>query len=572
MSVIETNVRRWLDASIVSQETKDQILNMSVEEKNDAFFKDVEFGTAGMRALLGPGTNRLNIFTVRKATIAFGMYLKEVFGSKSRTQGVVISHDNRHMSREFTLDTAKTLNEMGINTYIFDSLRPTPELSFAVRELKAVGGIMITASHNGKEYNGYKVYDENGCQLVPYRIERLLNILASLPDELNVAYEKSSVAGVNTIIDADLDEKYEEEVLKIRLNPDLDKRGFKVVYTPQHGTSFKVAMEIFNKAGYKDCVHPVISQCNPDPDFSNTLSPNPEEAKAYIEPMKLAREINADLVVMTDPDADRVGIAFKNRQNEYERLTGNQSGALLINYILGERQKKNMLSTNGVIYNTIVTSTLGTKIAASYGVKTISLLTGFKFIGDAIEQDLKNNGPHYEFGYEESYGCLIAPFARDKDAQQALLLYMEMTLFYLRQNKTLGEVFEELQQKFHYYNDKQFSIFFAGPTGLAKMNKLMSDLRQGIESIGDYKVTRVEDYLSGVAKNIDGTSEKLTLPKSDVLKFYLGEDKQICIRPSGTEPKCKFYYGINDKNKEIVEDLPEKLHQSLLKQVDAQKD
>ena len=334
MSVIEENYRRWLNSPVVDEKTKKEILGMSEDEKNDAFFKDAEFGTAGMRGILGPGTNRLNIFTVRKSTVAFGVYLLEKFPN-AKTSGVVISHDNRHMSREFTLDTAKTLNEMGINTFIFDSLRPTPELSFAVRELKAVGGVMITASHNPREYNGYKVYDENGCQLVPYRIERLLEILATLPDELSVTYKKAEVPGKNVILDDTIDNRYVEEVLSIRLNPDLDKKEFKVVYTPQHGTSYIPAMKIFEKAGYKDNIFPVLSQCTPDPDFSNTLSPNPEEPKAYIEPLKLAKELDADLIVMTDPDADRVGVAFKNSHGEFELLTGNQSGALLINYILG---------------------------------------------------------------------------------------------------------------------------------------------------------------------------------------------------------------------------------------------
>lgn len=567
MSIIEENYQRWLASPVVDEKTKEEIRKMSESEKSDAFFKDAEFGTAGMRGILGPGTNRLNIFTVRKSTIAFGKYLIEKFKEEGKKRGVVISHDNRFMSREFTLDTAKTLNKMGINTYIFDSLRPTPELSFAVREMHAVGGVMITASHNPKEYNGYKVYDENGCQLVPYRIERLLEILAELPDELSVHIDEAKVPGVNTVLTSEIDDKYVDAVLGIRLNPDLDKKGFKVVYTPQHGTSFIPAMKMFEKAGYKDNIFPVEKQCSPDPNFSNTLSPNPEVKDAYIEPIKLAKEISADLIVMTDPDADRVGVAFKNKNGEYELLTGNQSGGLLIDYILGQRKAKGLLSNNGVMYNTIVTSTFGTKIAHSYGVKTVSLLTGFKFIGDAIDLALKNNGPHYEFGYEESYGCLIAPFARDKDAQQALLMLVEMTLFHLREGKTLDVVMDELQQKFNYYNDTQFSIFFPGSEGPSKMSKLMDDLRGNISDIAGYKVTRVEDYEKGIAKNADGTIEKLTLPVSNVLKFFLGEDMMISIRPSGTEPKCKFYYGVNAKDKEEVKTLPSKLHEDLLKKI-----
>ena len=570
MDIINTNYERWLKSDLVDLDTKEKIKAMSIDEKNDAFFKDAEFGTAGMRGILGPGTNRLNIFTIRKATVAFGLYLIEKFKEKGMKAGVVISHDNRFMSREFTLDTAKTLNELGINTYIFDSLRPTPELSFAVRELHAVGGIMITASHNPKEYNGYKVYDEFGCQLVPYRIERLLEILDTLPDELSITYDKAKVQGKNIVLGKDIDDKYVDAVLSIRLNKDLDKSNFKVVYTPQHGTSYEPAMKIFEKAGYRDCIYPVEKQCNPDPNFSNTKSPNPEEKIAYEEPLKLAKEINADLIVMTDPDADRVGVAFKNRLGEFELLTGNQSGGLLIDYVLGQRKAKGLLSNNGVMYNTIVTSTFGTKIAASYGVKTVSLLTGFKFIGDAVELDLENNGPHYEFGYEESYGCLISPFARDKDAQQALLMIVEMTLFHLKNGKTLDMVMEELQSKFNYYNDKQFSIFFKGAEGPAKMEHLMQTLRNGLDELAGYKVTRIEDYELSEAKNADGSKEKISLPKSNVLKYYFGEDIILSIRPSGTEPKCKFYYGTNDKDKELVKTLPDKLHSALLAKLNMQ--
>lgn len=566
MDTIELNYQRWLNSPVVDEKTKDEISKMSLEERADAFFKDAEFGTAGMRGILGPGTNRLNIFTVRKSTIAFGKYLLEKF-KDAKERGVVISHDNRFMSREFTLDTAETLNKMGINTYIFDSLRPTPELSFAVREMHAVGGVMITASHNPKEYNGYKVYDENGCQLVPYRIERLLEILATLPDELSCKVEEEKVHGKNVVLGSEIDDKYVDCVLGIRLNPDLDKKGFKVVYTPQHGTSYVPAMKMFEKAGYKENIFPVEKQCTPDPNFSNTLSPNPEEKNAYIEPLKLAKEIDADLIVMTDPDADRVGLAFKNKAGEFELLTGNQSGALLIDYILGQRKVKGLLSENGVMYNTIVTSTFGTKIAKSYGVKVESFLTGFKFIGDAVELALQNHGPHYEFGYEESYGCLIEPFARDKDAQQALIMFVEMALYHLRNGKTLDVVMDELQQKFNYYNDTQFSIAFKGAEGPAKMAKLLNDLRDGVEEIAGYKVTRLEDYEASVAKNADGSVEKLTLPKSNVLKFFMGEDMTIAVRPSGTEPKCKFYYGVNAKDKEEVKSLPRKLHDALLQKL-----
>lgn len=562
---IKKNYERWLNSSRVDEKTKLELKNMTEEQISDAFFKDVEFGTAGMRGILGPGTNRMNIFTVQKATVAFAKYLLEKYPN-AKEAGVVISHDNRHMSREFTLSSAEVLNAFGIKVFIFNSLRPTPELSFAVRKAKAVGGIMITASHNPKEYNGYKVYDENGCQLVPYRIERLLDILESLPNELDVEIPSDLEKGETIVLGDEFDEDYIEHVLSIRLNPTLKKDNYKIVYTPQHGTSYKNGMEIFKRAGYD--VIPVQSQCEPDPDFSGTLSPNPEDKRAYIEPLKLAKEVNANLIVMTDPDADRVGLAYLSSHGTYELFTGNQSGALLIEYVLGQRKEKGLLSKNGVLYNTIVTSTLGTKIAESYGVKVESLLTGFKFIGDKIAINEINNGPHFEFGYEESYGCLIAPFARDKDGLQALLLFAEMAVYYHNLGLCLDEVMDQLQDKFGYYNDTQFSIQFPGQTGLANMKKLMNELHTNpLKEIGGYKVVRVEDYLTLKATNFDGTVEIIDLPNSDVIKFILENENTIAVRPSGTEPKCKFYYGICGKSKEEVENIPTKLHEALLKKL-----
>ncbi len=565
MSALE-NYNRWLNSPRVSKEVKDILKNMNQAEIDDAFFKDVEFGTAGMRGILGPGCNRMNNFTVNKATVAFALYLLEKF-QDAKTRGVVISHDNRHMSREFTLNTAEKLNEYGINVYIFDALRPTPELSFAVRKAKAVGGIMITASHNPKEYNGYKVYDENGCQLVPYRIDRLLEILASLPNELEIEDAPNGKKGTTSILTSEYDDEYIEKVLSIRLNPDLDKKDYKIVFTPQHGTSYVNAMKMFKIAGYSGII-PVLSQCDPDPDFKGTLSPNPEEEKAYIEPLKIAKEQRAHLVVMTDPDADRVGVAYLSSTGEYELLTGNQSGALLIDYILGERKKQGKLSKNGVLFNTIVTSTLGSEIALSYGVKVESLLTGFKFIGDKIELYEKNNGPHFEFGYEESYGCLVAPFARDKDGLQALLLLAEMGLYHHLRGKCLDEVMEDLQKKFGYHNDTQYSIAFKGQQGLTEMQELMEGLHANpLKEIAGYKVIRVEDYQLQKAIDSQGNITKIDLPISDVVKIFLDNNSTVTVRPSGTEPKCKFYYGAVGKSKEEVKKLPKILHENLLKQL-----
>ena len=340
------NYERWLHSKRIDEQTRKQLQSMSKEEIDDAFFKDVEFGTAGMRGVLGPGTNRLNDFTVIKATVAFGRYLLELFPN-AKEQGVVISHDNRHMSREFTLLSAKVLNDLGLKTYIFDSLRPTPELSFAVRYLKACGGIMITASHNPKQYNGYKVYDETGCQLVPDKIARLLEIIASLPSELDVTYEVAKKRGENIVLDQRVDDEYARLVEQIPINRDLDKSNFKIVFTPNHGTSYVNAMRIFKDLGYK--IYPVLSQCDPDPDFSGTLSPNPEDARSFIEPIKLAQEIGCDLIVMTDPDGDRVGLGYLATDGTYKTLTGNQSAALLMDYIFSQKKEKGTLSKDGVM-------------------------------------------------------------------------------------------------------------------------------------------------------------------------------------------------------------------------------
>ena len=537
-----SNYERWLNSPKVSTKDKEILKSMSQSEIDDAFFKDVEFGTAGMRGILGPGTNRLNEFTVKKATIGFARYLLEKFPN-AKKEGVVISHDNRHMSREFTLLTAKVLAEHGIKAYIFDSLRPTPELSFAVRYMKACGGVMITASHNPKEHNGYKVYDETGCQLVPDKISRLVDIIASLPNELDADYESVKDPAEIITLDSKVDDQYVRLVEQVVLNNDLDKKGFKVVFTPNHGTSYVNAMRIYKDLGYE--VYPVLSQCSPDPDFSGTLSPNPEDPRSYIEAIKLAKEINAHLIVMTDPDGDRCGLGFRDQKGEYQTLTGNQSAAMLMDYIFKVRQERGLLHKDGVMYNTIVTSSLGEEIATSYKVKTEQFLTGFKFIGNRIDYYEKHGGGHFfEFGYEESYGCLIAPFARDKDGLQAITMYTEMALYYFRQGKTLDMVWEELGQRFGYHEDQVYSIAFAGSAGDQQMKSLMTSLRENpfIELDGN-KVIKVDDYQLSLSKAKD-ICKKIDLPKSNVIKLYFEDGTSIAVRPSGTEAKVKFYIGV----------------------------
>ena len=556
---------RWLNSPKVSESDKKMLKEMSQEQIDDAFFKDVEFGTAGMRGILGPGTNRLNEFTVRKATIGFAKYLLEKYAN-AKEAGVVISHDNRHMSREFTLQSAKVLSEFGIKTYIFDSLRPTPELSFAVRYMKAVGGVMITASHNPKEHNGYKVYDETGCQLVPDKIARLVEIIGELPNELEVDYEPVNNPNEIITLPKEVDDEYVRLCESITLNNDLDKKGFKIVFTPNHGTSYVNAMRVYKDLGYE--VYPVLKQCDPDPDFSGTLSPNPEDQRSYIEPIKLAKELNAQLVVMTDPDGDRCGLAFLNKNGEYETLTGNQSAAMLIDYIFSVRKEKGLLHDNGVMYNTIVTSSLGEKVASYYGIRTEQFLTGFKFIGNRIDYYEKlGDGPFFEFGYEESYGCLIAPFARDKDGIQAILMYSEMALYHYRHGRTLDMVWEELGQRFGYHEDKCFSIFFEGSKGASEMKNLMDGLRNNpFINMNNNKVIKVSDYLKSVTI-ANGKEDAIDLPKSNVIKLYYEDGTTIAVRPSGTEAKVKFYIGVVGSSLEDAKSKPDRLYSEFKKLV-----
>lgn len=554
----ERNFERWLNSPRLSDEEKQELLKMSDQEKDDAFFQNIEFGTAGMRGILGLGTNRMNVYTVKKATIAFALYLLEKFPN-AKEAGVVISHDNRHMSREFTLLSSKILNEMGLETYIFDSLRPTPELSFAVRELHTVGGIMITASHNPKEYNGYKVYDENGAQLVPEKIKRLFEIIDEIPDELSINVKVDEHPGHETVLSHVIDDKYVELVESIQIHPELSKDDFKVVFTPNHGTSYLNGMRVFKELGYH--VIPVTSQCDPDPDFKGTLSPNPEDKRAFIEPIKVAKAHDADLIVMNDPDGDRCGLACKMPDGEYRLFTGNESGALLIHYIMSERQKMGTIPKKGIMYDTIVTSDLGRKIARSFDVEVKSFLTGFKYIGNQLHYDeIMPNRPTFLFGYEESYGCLIKPFVRDKDGLQAILLYSEMALFYKKQGMSIYDALIKVQKEYGYHYDFVDSLYFEGSEGAAMMKKLMDDLHyHAPRAINGIKIIQIDDYLLQKSFDlIDNREKPLGLDKSDVIKIFLADDSWIAVRPSGTEPKCKFYIevvGDKDSLKEKAEGL-----------------
>ncbi len=538
---INEKYQRWLASPRLSEEDKKILAGLNEEEKADAFFKDAEFGTGGLRGVMGPGTNRVNDLTIGRVTVAFGQFLIENV-EDAKTRGVVISHDNRINSRHFTLLASSILNKMGLKTYIFDDLRPTPELSFGVRYAKAAGGIMITASHNPKQYNGYKVYDETGCQLVPDAIAPMLKILATLPDPLDYEVPEAKETGEQVVFGKEVDDEYVKLVESCQENPDLDKSRFKVIYTPQHGASLESALRVFSDCGYS--IIPVKEQCTHDGEFGGTKSPNPEVEAAWELPLKYMEEYQADLAVMTDPDGDRCGLAYRSSQGDIRRLTGNQSGALLIDYLLSQKKLKGTLPSNGVIYDTIVTSSLGREVAASYGVKAESFLTGFKFIGERIHHYEKlGHGPTFLFGYEESYGCLIKPFVRDKDGVQAILLYTEMALYHLLHGKHLDQAFEELQQRIGFHYTSMNDAYFEGMEGAATMKRLMGELHaEPLTELAGKKVAAVEDYLNDVVIYADGHKENIVgLPKSDVLKYVFTDKSTLAIRPSGTEPKMKFY-------------------------------
>jgi phosphoglucomutase len=538
MNQVQQRFQEWLNASRVQEQEKDLLRRYTPQEINDAFFKNIEFGTAGMRGIMGPGTNRINRFTIQKAVLAFANYLKNVFPLTFQ-QGVVIAHDNRHQAKEFSRICADVLNQSGIPTFTFKELVPTPLLSYAVRELHATGGIMLTASHNPKQYNGFKVYDQFGCQLIPEKIALLIDELDSLPDYLDVEVPVSKVVAKNTIVPDDIEESYLEKVLQLQLNPDLNKSNFRVVFSPQHGTSYRLVPSLFKTMKYP--FYLVDSQATIDPNFSGTQSPNPEEPLAYEVPIALAKKVDAHLVMIADPDADRVGLAYKDMDGMYQLLNGNLSAALLTQYILSQRKKKLNLPINGVIYDTIVSSPLAKKIAQSYNVKVESFLTGFKFIGNRIQFYKDHAGPQFIFGFEESYGCLIGDFVRDKDGLQALTLYAEMTNYYHQLGLTLDQVLEQIFQEFGYHADQQFSIDLVGEDGQKSLNDLMHRLKMTpFKPIDGQQVIRFDDYQTQISKTPEDM-DMIALPKADMIKFYLKDGATIIVRPSGTEPKCKFY-------------------------------
>ncbi|MBQ9098238.1 MAG: phospho-sugar mutase [Clostridia bacterium] len=538
--------RKWAESPFVDDQTRAELASIASDDREiyERFYKAMGFGTGGMRGIIGAGTNRINRYVIRKATLGYAQYLKR-HDEAAAARGVIIAHDNRHMSREFCMETAGVLAAQGIRAFIFDDLRTTPELSFAVRHQKAAGGVVITASHNPPEYNGYKLYDEHGCQLVPRYTDELCAIIDQIDDPLSIQSLTPEQAGeLITVLGKEVDEAYYQAVMGIRLNPDVEKDDFSVVYSPQHGTGNVPVREVLARCGYR--VTPVVEQCFSDPDFCNTKSPNPENKEAYDMALDYAERTGADIAITTDPDCDRLGVVAK-KNGEYTLLTGNQSGAILLNYILEHAHKNGTLPQNAVMCNTVVTSTLGDRVCQKYGVRVDKTLTGFKFIGDKIHTYSKTGEATYVFGYEESYGCLISDFARDKDGVQASLMLCEAAAYYKMQGKTLWDVLEELYGEFGYYLDSQTSVVHKGSDGAARIAGLVDNARHNPPAeVEGVAVVDVEDYLTD-------RMMKKGFPASNVLRFLLADGSWVAIRPSGTEPKCKYYYCVTGADRTAAE-------------------
>lgn len=547
------NLTYWKNHPNLDPELKAELLSMSDKQLEDAFYTDVKFQTAGMRGLMGVGTNRINIHTIRKATMGFIAYLKKLNDSPK----VAISYDNRKGSRQFAYDCAALLASHGITSYVASSLRPTPELSFMVRHYHCDGGIMITASHNPKEYNGYKLYDANGCQLIPdlaakviAEIEKLDDALAIKPD-LNPENEKHIIE-----VDTEIDEAYYQAVLGIRLHKDVNK-DFTIAFSPEHGASNWPVRECLKAAGYH--VEVVEEQCEPDPAFSKTKTPNPEELAAYEGVLALAKEKNAELILVCDPDGDRMGVGIKDKRGQYIIFNGNQTGALLLEYILHSHKVLNIKVENPVMFNTIVTSDIGEEVAKSYGVETEKTLTGFKYIGDKVAQYEKTCAKNYVFGYEESYGSLISPFVRDKDATQACLMLAEACAYYREQGKNLQDVLDEIYARVGAYYDDQLSISLPGQDGAIRLKQIMEATRANpITEIEGNPVIKWEDYLKRKVYTGNQVSELKGYDEADVLKYYFADGSFVAIRPSGTEPKCKVYFSMKDASFEKAKQKTER--------------
>lgn len=565
---------RWNQAEQLDSELKKLLADAEGNEQllEDFFYKNLEFGTGGMRGEIGPGTNRMNIYTVRKASAGLAAYIEKQ-GEDAKKRGVAIAYDSRHKSPEFAMEAAKTLASQGIQTYVFDELRPTPELSFAVRKLNAYAGIVVTASHNPPEYNGYKVYGDDGAQLPPKEADIVIAEVNAIENELTIQVEDEQSLkekGLIKIIGEEIDKPYTEKLTSISVHPELsDEVDVSVVFTPLHGTANKPVRRGLEALGYKN-VTVVKEQELPDPDFSTVKSPNPEEHAAFEYAIKLGEEQNADILVATDPDADRLGIAVKNSEGKYTVLTGNQTGALLLHYLLSEKKKQGTLPENGVVMKTIVTSELGRAVASSFGLDTIDTLTGFKFIGEKIKEYEKTGQYTFQFGYEESYGYLIGDFARDKDAIQAALLAVEVCAFYKKQGMSLYDALLSIFKEYGYYREGLKSLTLKGKQGAEQISAILTSFRNDPpKQMAGKQITQAEDYSTGKRTVFaDHRGEDIDLPKSNVLKYFLEDGSWFCLRPSGTEPKVKFYFAVKGTSLQDSEQRLAALSEAVMKTVD----
>ncbi|HFS8656678.1 TPA: phospho-sugar mutase [Streptococcus pyogenes] len=540
------NFQKWLDFEQLPDYLRQELLSMDEKTKEDAFYTNLEFGTAGMRGYIGAGTNRINIYVVRQATEGLAKLI-ETKGEEAKKRGVAIAYDSRHFSPEFAFESAQVLAQHGIKSYVFEALRPTPELSFAVRHLNAYAGIMVTASHNPAPFNGYKVYGQDGGQLPPADADALTDFIRAIENPFAVELadlDESKSAGLIQVIGEDVDIEYLREVKDVNINQDLINnfgKDMKIVYTPLHGTGEMLTRRALAQAGFESVVV-VESQAKADPDFSTVKSPNPESQAAFALAEELGREVDADVLVATDPDADRLGVEIRQPDGSYKNLSGNQIGAIIAKYILEAHKTAGTLPENAALAKSIVSTELVTKIAESYGTTMFNVLTGFKFIAEKIQEFEEKQNHTYMFGFEESFGYLIKPFVRDKDAIQAVLLVAEIAAYYRSRGLTLADGIDEIYKEYGYFAEKTISVTLSGVDGAAEIKKIMNKFRENSpKQFNNTDIVLLEDFQKQTATKNDGTISNLTTPPSNVLKYTLADDSWIAVRPSGTEPKIKFY-------------------------------
>ncbi|HFU7021581.1 TPA: phospho-sugar mutase [Streptococcus agalactiae] len=540
------NFQKWLDFEQLPDYLRQELLSMDEKTKEDAFYTNLEFGTAGMRGYIGAGTNRINIYVVRQATEGLAKLI-ETKGEEAKKRGVAIAYDSRHFSPEFAFESAQVLAQHGIKSYVFEALRPTPELSFAVRHLNAYAGIMVTASHNPAPFNGYKVYGQDGGQLPPADADALTDFIRAIENPFAVELadlDESKSAGLIQVIGEDVDIEYLREVKDVNINQDLINnfgKDMEIVYTPLHGTGEMLTRRALAQAGFESVVV-VESQAKADPDFSTVKSPNPESQAAFALAEELGREVDADVLVATDPDADRLGVEIRQPDGSYKNLSGNQIGAIIAKYILEAHKTAGTLPENAALAKSIVSTELVTKIAESYGATMFNVLTGFKFIAEKIQEFEEKHNHTYMFGFEESFGYLIKPFVRDKDAIQAVLLVAEIAAYYRSRGLTLADGIDEIYKEYGYFAEKTISVTLSGVDGAAEIKKIMDKFREnGPKQFNNTDIVLLEDFQKQTATKNDGIISNLTTPPSNVLKYTLADDSWIAVRPSGTEPKIKFY-------------------------------